>query len=596
MRNFIKLQNGQASLVLVLVVLAAVFIIVASIGILTYNDIRNIGLVVDSSQTYYTSEAGIEDALLRVTTNMKYTTNYTLAVGSGSTTVNLSGPLTAIDITSTGVVSNSTRKLEVSLGASQNSTNVSFNYGVQVGYGGLVMANNAGINGNVYANGTISGGNGSYVSGSAFSANAPASSADQDNSSPSTPANSINFGDSNATQDLIQSFQVSQDLPVSKVQFYLKKTSAPGNATVRIVPDSGGNPSTTSIATGTLNASSVGTTYGWIDVSFSSNPQLNSGVTYWLVVDGSTSSTKYYTVGAGSSYANGQAKLGQYSSGPWSNTSPSGLDAYFKLFLGGTSGSIDNVNVGTAGVGDTRAHSVTSSTIAGNNYCQTGSGNNKACNTSQTDPSPVDFPISDANIAEFESEAQVGGTINGDYNLTTNGSTATIGPKIITGNMNIANFSTLTLTGTIWVQGNLTLNNGVLIKLSSIYGSSGGTIIVNGYVNISNNSSFAGSGQTGSYMLVISNNDCNGTLSPTGLTCIGSNSAISVGNNAGLVAIFAPYGQVEVANGASAREITGYRLNLSPNSNVTYDTGLANGNFSSGPGGGFQINSWKEIE
>ncbi len=589
-------QFGQASLIMVLVIVAITFIVVASVGLLTYNDIRNVEVVVASSQSYYTAEAGIEDAVFRLTSNMKYQSSYNLDVGGNNTAVAISGPLTALTITSSGVVNNSTRKLQVALGASQSTSQIAFNYGVQVGYGGLIMGNNAGINGNVYANGVISGGNGAFITGSAFSANAPDTSADQDNSAPTTPANSINFGDTNANQDLAQSFQVSANLPVNKVQLYLKKTSTPGNLTVRIVTDASGVPSATTLASGSLLASAVGTTYAWLDVSMTSNPQLNAGTTYWLVVDGSTSSGKYYTAGANSSYTNGQAKLGPYSAGPWSNTSPTGLDAYFKIFLGGTSGSISNVNVGTVATGDTRAHTVTGSTIAGNNYCQVGSGNNKACNTTQADPSSADFPLSDANVETYKAEAQAGGTLNGDYNLIVNGSTASLGPKVITGNMNIANSSILTLTGTIWVQGNLTLDNGVLVKLASIYGSSGGTIVVGGYVNISNNSSFAGSGQTGSYMLVISTNDCNGTTSPTGLACIGSNSAISVGNNAGLVALVAPICQVEVANGASAREITGYRLNLSPNATINYDTGLANANFSSGPGGGFQISSWKEIE
>lgn len=593
-KNYLN-RKGQAAIVLVLSVLAVVVLIVTSIGFLTYNDLKTIGSVVDSSKSYYAAEAGIEDIIYRIAGNHTYSNSYTLTVGSASTQVDVSGPLSALVVTSKGNQSSRFRKLQIELGVSQTTTNIAFNYGVQVGYGGLVLNNNSGVNGNVYSNGPIDGGNNTFVTGTAISANSPASNADQTNDSPTTPTNSINFRNVSSSQDLGQSFQVSQSLPISKVQFYLRKSGNPSNATVRIVNNNGSNPGTTTVASGTLTSSSVTGTYGWIDVTMSSNPQLTAGVTYWVVIDNSSqSSSNYYTVGANNTYANGQAKVGQQA-GTWNNTSPVGLDAYFKVFLGGTTGLINNVDIGTGSTGDARAHTVTNSSIVGNLYCQVGSGNNKACNTSQADPTPQSFPISDANIAEFKAQAEAGGTITGDYILSNN-ITTTLGPKKITGNMVLGNNIDLTITGTVYVQGTVTLSNNVDVRLDPAYGANGGILIADGFVNLGNNVTFQGSGQAGSYFLLISTNDCNGTNSPTGLSCTTANSAIELGNNVGSVIIYGSRGQVHVSNNGGAKEITGYKLVLDNNATVTYETGLANANFSSGPGGGFQINSWREVE
>lgn len=604
MRNFSKLKNkfqnqkGQSALVMVLVVVTVMLIVIASVGFLTYNDLKTIGNVVDSAQSYYTAESGIEDAVYRISNGKSYSTSYSLSVASGTTTVEVTGPITALVVTSNGNVDNSFRKLEVRLGTTQSASNVAFNYGIQVGYGGLYI-NNATVNGNVYSNGPIVAlANDAVITGTAISANAPATSADQSNDTPGTPSDSITFRNAVSSEDLAQSFQVSQTLPLSKVQFYIKKTSTPNDATVTIRNNNSGAPGSTVYATGTLSAAAVTTSYGWVDITFDANPQLSSGATYWLEVDNSTNSgTKYYTVGANSTYSSGQAKVGQVG-GTWNNTSPSGLDAYFKIYLGGTTGSI--AGAGSNGSqpldigGDARSHTNTNLNITANNYCQAGSGNNKACDTSQADPTAQAFAISDGNIADWKSQAEAGTLISGDHNVS---GTESLGPAKITGNLTFTNGATLNVTGTIWVVGTVTTANGVTIKLDPGYGTAGGTLVTDGYINLANGTNFLGSGQAGSYFLLVSTNDCDGTAatSVTGLACINS-SAVDVFNNVGTVIIFASRGQVHLNNTAGAKEVTGYKLLLDNNTSVTYETGLANAGFSSGPGGGFDILSWKEIE
>ncbi len=594
-------QRGQAAIVAILVILAVVLILVGGVGLLTTNDLRNLNNIVTSSQSYYVAESGLEDALLRISRNMDYNASYTLNVGADSTLVEVTGPSNALVITSKGNVNNRFRKLSVNLTASSTATNVAFNYGIQVGYGGLIMENST-VNGNVYSNGPITAThNDARILGTAISANAPSQSADQLNDSPASPPNSINFRDTSGTQDLAQSFVLSNTLPLSKIQLYLRKVGNPANATVYIRNNNSGNPGSTTYATGTLNASGVTGSYGWIDITFSSNPQLTAGITYWIVVDNSTqNSSNYYTVGANNTYASGQAKVGQLG-GTWNATSPAGLDAYFRVYLGGVQGSITGNSSTAEGrmeiTGDARAHTGTNLSVTGSLYCQTGSGNNKACDTSQPDPTAQNFPITDANIAEWQADAAAGGTISGNYTLI-NGATASLGPKKITGNMVLDNNVTLTLTGTVWVQGTITISNNAIVKLDPGYGTNGGTMLADGWINLSNNTIFQGSGQAGSYFLLITTNDCDGigATSPSGLSCTTANSAIEVANNVGAVVIYASRGQVYVNNNGGAKEITGYKLHLANNASVSYETGLASAAFSSGPGGGYIVSDWIEIE
>ena len=166
---------------------------------------------------------------------------------------------------------------------------------------------------------------------------------DQVNDSPLPPPNSITFGNSSSTEDAAQSFQVSTINTINRVDLYIRKQGNPGNLTARITNSNGSNPGSTTFAQGTISSGSVTSSYGWVSVTFSTNPQLNPGATYWLVLDGGSNASRYYIWAANNSYANGEAKTGEYSGGPWNITN---LDGYFRIYLGGTVGSIDNIDIG----------------------------------------------------------------------------------------------------------------------------------------------------------------------------------------------------------------------------------------------------------
>jgi hypothetical protein len=253
-------------------------------------------------------------------------------------------------------------------------------------------------------------------------------------------------------------------------------------------------------------------------------------------------------------------------------------------FSVGSSGLIRAVTVGQNGVGDAWARTVNETTVAGNLYCQTGTGNNKPCNTSKPDPTPAPMPITQAMIDKWQADAALGGTVTGNLTIST---PTTLGPKKITGNLAIN--KDLTITGTIYVVGNITTGNNVKISLDSSYGATGGIIVSDGLVTLSNNATFYGSGHPDSYVLMATTSAC-----PT-TGCTNSN-ALEILNNVGAVLVNAQNGAAHLNNNVTLNEVVGNKIIIDNNAVVNYTFGLADLSFVSGPTGGWHIDSWKEIK
>ena len=593
MKNEIKIQKNKGAAMMIVVFFFVFISLTILIGIVTPVN-REFKIASDnfsSKQSYFIAESGVEDIMYRIKNNME-----TGTIGE-SRTLFLNNSFFPIpteiadlgngrkQIITTGDINSNERKINLKL---TTSAGVSFNYGVLVGQGGINLEGSGRINGNVYANGPITGDSSAIITGSAISANSPDISADQENGELTLFPNTINFGNTSATQDIAQSFKVKSLSPLKKIQLFIKKVGAPSNANVKIMNDSNGNVGSTVIASGTILASSVSTTsFGWCDVYFTTNPLLDPEKTYWIVVDTSPSSSKYYISGttSGDSYPNGISKIGQFGS-TWTNTTPAGVDYYFKVFLGGVNGSItgssgsqwNQLHIGTVS-GTAQAHTVNYTNATGNIYCKSGSGNNKDC-IDQPDPTYISYPVSEANITEWQDAASAGGTYTGNYNVDWAG--ATIGPKKIVGNLTVGGGGTLTVTGTLWVTGNIVLSGGGLIKLASSYGADDGVVMSSGTVVVSGGGQATGSGSAGSYLMLLS-------LDQT-------TEAMTISGGAGAVIAYAPYGTIKIEGGASLKEATGYQMLIEGGSSITYESGLTNNNFSSGPSGSWSIDSWKESE
>ncbi len=579
----IKRNRGAAMMLSVVSFLFISLAIIAGLVSPSLRQFRNAAITLNSKQAYVLSESGIEDAVYRTRNNMTIGSSETITLGSNTATTTITdNGFGSKSISSTGDVSSYQRKIALSL---SEGDGLSFSYGIQAGAGGFNIGTNGYIDGSIYSNGDVVGSSNAEVTGSVTVANTPASVADQSNGS-GVPDYNLIFAKTDSSEDIAQSFVASSTGPLNKVEFYIKKVSTPSNATVYLTYDDDNEPDKNNdLASGTLSASLVSTSYGWVTVTFNTNPNIVSGTKYWLVISASDNNSKYYTIGANTTFSNGASKIGNYWDQDWNNNSPSNADLFFKVYLDGLVGSIDNVDIGNAGVGNAYANTVKNSSIAGINYCQTGTNNNKSCNTSLPDPSPQPMPISDQNIQDWKDDATTGGTINGNY--TPGGYGISLGPKKINGDFHLDDRDVLTLTGTIWVTGNLRIDKRAIVQPSELYGGSSVAIIVDGRITISNRAEF-NSNSSNSYILALTTSNC-----PFSPSCDGYD-AIELSSRVEAVILYAANGIIDVRSRAKARQLTAYGIDLGNDSELIYDSGLINQNFIGGPSGSWNVSGWGE--
>ncbi|MBI5038087.1 MAG: hypothetical protein HZC01_05295 [Candidatus Kerfeldbacteria bacterium] len=578
-------QRGQT--IIIVIIFISVFLTIGATLFAQSNNTRQIvqrQAVLEKARNI--AEAGIAKATWCLNNPTECSSPYTgetTTFDNGQFSTTLTSVGLSYRIVSTGTYLSVTKVVTEEITQQSVSSGASFFYGVQVGAGGLDMANNSYVNGNVYSNGSITAGNGAYVTGDVYVAGGTALATNQEQT---TTTSDFPFGQASPNpSDIAQSFKTNISEVVNKVSLYLKKVGSPGNATVHIYSDNSGNPGT-SLTSGTLSASLVTTSYGWVDVTFNTNPQLTAGTTYWVIVDGGSRNDRYYISGktTDTAYTNG---TGKSSTNLSSWTSASG-DFTFKIWLGGIVTSINGLQIGDKGHtcdnghyathhGNAYAHRILNSWVECDAFFTadpgdiTGTTVGRTKHANSTDPAPENMPVSDGQITEWKSIAEAGGTITGDYTLT-NFATATLGPTKITGNMLIDNGAQLTIRGTIWVSGTITLSNGAVISLDPGYGATSGIVVADGKINVNNNCVFNGSGTSGSYIMFL-------TTSST------LDNDIIISNNAETVIFYAGNGMINVSNNAALKEATAYKLYLSNGSTVSYESGLANASFANGPGG-----------
>ncbi len=408
--------------------------------------------------------------------------------------------------------------------------------------------------------------------------------------------------------DVGQSFQLAAANTVRRMSLYIKKVGSPPDIPIRIMPDESGRPDNSSgntIASGTLSASSVTGAYGWVEVSMTTNPILNANTTYWIMADTTVDASNYWVWGedATDAYSLGTAKhtMDWTSGGTWQSVNG---DMDFRVWVGGANTSLTNVIVN----GDARANTITSSSVCGSAYYQSIDASsftflnapstptcpnpltNGTAYPGSADPPASGMPISQGNINQWKADATAGGIIAGDYTVSNN---VSLGPREITGNLVMtANNKTLTVTGTLWVRGTIDVSNGSAIRCDTAYGVNSCVIVSDGWVHVSNNGTFAGSGASGSFLMLLTTLACTGI---PGAGCGHHDGAVDVHNQATGVIFYAANGMINLHNGVNITEATGYKLQLDNTATITYDQGLASTSFSSGPSSGWKISGWKEI-
>lgn len=160
------------------------------------------------------------------------------------------------------------------------------------------------------------------------------------------------------------------------------------------------------------------------------------------------------------------------------------------------------------------------------------------------------------------------------------------------------NGTDVTLTDTVWVEGNFD------VRLATVHAGPATTtdsvlVIVDNPSNrltssqiVLDGAEFRATTSPKSYVVLVSMNED----AESG----GTETAIDIGNNTGKnyddFLAYAGHGKITLANQIHLKEITAYQIVMGQNTTVTYESGLLNLNFTSGPGGGFEISSWQEVE
>jgi len=321
-----NLQSGQAVIINTLIFLGISTLLSYGVTTPVISSFKSVNAIGNSKDSFLLANSAAEEALYKLKHSMALSASENLTLNGNTATINVGDTSDGKTITINSDVGSYERNIQYSV---LQGEGVSFNYGLQVGLGGFEMSGGAGVYGNIYANGDVTGSGGPFVTGSVTVANQSDPTPNQENGSTIPPTYSVDFGGNSTPQDASQSFKVT-DSPVTSVRFYIKKSTNNwmNNVTVRIVNDSSGKPGKTTYAQATIYASQITTSYNYLTVPFSSDPGLSSGTTYWIVLDSPTTWGSYYSIGASSNtYTNGVSKTGTWASnngGTWSNTSPSG--------------------------------------------------------------------------------------------------------------------------------------------------------------------------------------------------------------------------------------------------------------------------------
>jgi hypothetical protein len=592
-------QSGQA-FVLALIALSVVTIGVVALlsGTLTLK--QNSRYTLDSLEASGLAEAGIDKAVASLNKSAgQYTGETNTAFGNGTYTVQIDQiDSNTSKITATGYVPNaqspkSQKKISVQI---QRGDGMSFAYGIQAGEGGFVMGGGSRVNGSVYSNNDITISSGALITGDAYVAGGTQPNADQQAECITPNCSDYIFGKNVSGSnilDVAQSFRPTTTGPINKISLKIKKigTSHP-NLTVRILSDNNGKPNKNNpVTSGTLNSILVTSTFNFVDIGLVSNPVLTANTPYWIMIDTTSNSSNYWAweLDSLSGYNRGAASW----SPDWQAGNPVwnaiNGDFGFKTFMGGeinkiTGNGSSNIN-GSAYANTMTGDNPSALQIGQHAYYQTESNirvngqncsNNPNCHPGSPDPQPLVMPVSAANIQEwkdFAAQQEQTGNINIGWPCQG------LASKKYIGNITIGGGCTVEVDSPIWITGNLSVGGGATVRLKPAYGSSSGIIVIDGTTNLAGGSTLRGSGTAGSYMMVISTNTNMGA--PTYAVNVQGGNSSSI--------LYVPYGAIFLSGGSNFREATGYKIVMDGGAVLTYETGVANPFFSSGPSGSFSV-------
>src|SRR3989344_1838903 len=216
-------ERGQ---ILPLIIVAVGVVLFTTLFIISGSQIyyQNASYAADSERATALAEAGIDKAIASLNkTGGSYNGESETNLGDGSFSVKITSIDTAVKIIeSTGYIPNKSKpkvkrtiKIESSTGVG-----ISFNYGIQVGEGGLQFDHGNSVVGSIYSNGSITSNQNNSVSGDVWVAGGPQATPDQETDCSGANCQDFIFGKSVSGEnrlDVAQSFRPTSTNALDKI-------------------------------------------------------------------------------------------------------------------------------------------------------------------------------------------------------------------------------------------------------------------------------------------------------------------------------------------------------------------------------------------
>lgn len=192
---------------------------------------------------------------------------------------------------------------------------------------------------------------------------------------------------------------------------------------------------------------------------------------------------------------------------------------------------------------------------------------------------PSEMPNIDEKVAGWKTTAEAGGTTTcADTPALCNiDSNTAIGPQKYVGNLTISNNAIVTVNGAIYITGNLSVSQGgTEINLNNNLGSQGVGFVVSGTLSISQGAKFnPTNANPKGYIMVVTEST--------------SNSAMSIGQSGANAVFYALNGGTQLSQTANVNALVAKSLTMQNSAALTYESGLASTQFTTGPGGSWEI-------
>ena len=146
-------ERGQVLIIVIVFFVAIALTVVAGVTGPIARELRVGSDLQLSKQSYFTAEAGGEDAYYRIRNNLAVSFPFTLALAGATSTVSL----TVLDPISEEIVSQGNNRNLIRTVVKEITVTSGFDFGfaLQAGIGGIWLHNNASVNGDVYSSGPV---------------------------------------------------------------------------------------------------------------------------------------------------------------------------------------------------------------------------------------------------------------------------------------------------------------------------------------------------------------------------------------------------------------------------------------------------------